>query len=217
MRRFDDLNQLIENAPSVPLKVPVQRGFVRSYVLSAEGERRADAQVVRDILKQIGTLRYFWRRSFRRGRRAGRNIEIEQPLLMVLIDTWIQNPKLYPQAWAHYFHLEIHGQFYYVFSAMHLITLKVSPHVLTHTKMVDPRWYEEQAELNAWLNRRMGREKYYRMVGIGNERGWDSSGRSRALEKDVRRRFHKMKLNPEEAEMRRLQAGSFQLLLLVGV
>jgi hypothetical protein len=212
-RELKKIGREVQNPPSVRLKEPIQRGWLRKYVLTKEAQSRPDAQVLEDILKVIGTTQYHWRRVFVRGRRAGRHmIEMKQPLKEILIDTWKRYPTDYPDTWKRYFHLEYkqggyvwYGrqsghQWHYVFTDPHLFELKVERHWLTHVKIIDPLLIEHQAELEAWMEGRRGWNRYGRLKGRSN--WWKKSPLQRKLEARAQKELRRFITNPEEAEMK---------------
>jgi hypothetical protein len=226
-RELKAIQRQVLNPPSIRLKEPIQRGWLRKYVPTKEAQSRPDAQVLEEILKVIGTTQYHWRRVFVRGRRAGRHmIEMKQPLKEILIDTWKRYPTDYPDTWKRYFHLEYkqggyvwYGlqsghQWHYVFTDAHLFELKVERFWLTHVKIIDPLLIEHQAELEAWMESKRGWERYGRLKGRSN--WWNKSPLQRKLEARAQRDLRRFVANPEEAEMSlRMMQFRFSLFVLI--
>jgi hypothetical protein len=204
-----ELRQQIQNPPSVKLTEPIQRGWVRHYVLSKEAQLRPDVHILRQILEVIGTKEYHWRRNFIKGRRQRPLIEIKQSLKVVQTRAWNLDPKRYLEEWKNYFHLEYlqwsHGfyhchQWFYVFTEAHLFELKVERHWLTHLKIIDPFLIERQAELNSWMELYQGWPKYSRLKG--RRTWWHNATLYRKLEAQAKSDLRDYQFNHEEAEMR---------------
>ena len=204
-----DLRHQIQNPPSVRLPEPIQRGWVRHYVLTKEAQLRPDTQVLAQILEVIGTKEYYWRRNFIKSRRQRPLIEIKQSLKNILIDTWRLYPEKYPDEWRSYFHLEYlqwghgyyHGhQWFYVFTDTHLLELKIERHWLTHLKIIDPLLIKRHAELEAWMEHHQGWRKYDRLKG--RRHWWHNRDLCRKLEAQAKSDLRNFLSNPEEAEMK---------------
>lgn len=204
-----DLRHQIQNPPSVRLPEPIQRGWVRHYVLTKEAQLRPDAQVLGQILEVIGTKEYYWRRNFIKSRRQRPLIEIKQVLKPIHSYMWRHHPDKYPETWQPYFHLEFlqwwHGsyryqQWVYVFTEAHLFELKVERHWLTHLKIIDPLLIERHAELEAWMEHHQGWRKYDRLKG--RRHWWHNRDLNRKFEVQSKSDLRDFLSDPEEAEMK---------------
>ncbi len=216
--KLEELWRTFQHAPSVPLEKPIQRGWVRHYVLTREAELHPDVAILREILEKIGTEEYHWRRDFRRGRRAGKGmIEIKQSLRPIPMSDWNREPEKYPDRWKRFFHREFRQGYYsyswealqkghqwvYVFNDSQLFELKVEPHWLTHVKVIDPLAIERKAELHAWMYRHNGWRRYDRLKGRRVEyRYRDRSRIDYKLEKQQQAQLRHFLIFGEEADMR---------------
>jgi hypothetical protein len=203
------LRHQIQNPPSIRLKEPIQRGWVRHFVLTKEAQLRPDAQILEQLIEVIGTKEYHWRRNFIKGRRRRPLVEIKQSLRTVHINAWRFYPDKYPEEWKPYFHLEYqhfwHGshhyeQWVYVFTEAHLFELKVERHWLTHLKIIDPQLIEREAELESWMEDHKGWPRYHRLKG--KRHWWHNQDRYRKVEAQAASDLRNFLSSPEEAEMR---------------
>ncbi len=107
-RERDALHRRLQNPPVRTLVEPIQRGWKRHFVLSAEARHRPDTPVLAAILAEIDSVAHFWRRDFRPSRRAmghgRRSLSTEQGLYAFSTDEW--DRRAYPDAWRQYFRVE---------------------------------------------------------------------------------------------------------------
>ncbi len=215
-RELEELDQRLNHPPSVRLAEPIQRGWLRRYVLTKAAALRPDVAVLREILAVIGSIQYHWRRDFHLGRRWSRGkVKIEQPLDCILVDKWRLYPEKYPEHWNGYFHLEYRydgrlleiptgrHQWFRVFTDAHLFGLKVEPFWLTHVKIIDADAMERQAEICECLGRSGGAYKYRRLKGKWAR--WHpipSRQYQHEFEKEEKQRLRHFLTTPEEAEAR---------------
>ena len=142
-----------------PLAEPIQRGWRRRHVLSPNGERRDDRDVLIALLEIIGTVRISRTPEFRKRRGRGkrrRYIEIEQPLREITVGEW-RKRKL-PEEWKPYFRQEkrCHFRVWHdalVFADASVFELKIEPNWITHVTILDPAVEQRIAEIEAWLRR----------------------------------------------------------------
>ena len=195
----------VSNPPSVRLEEPIQRGWVRRYVLSQEAQSRPDREMLADILLDIGPERHSRRPDFLKKKRRGSRklVEMDQPLERILIDRW--STKRHPRRdeWKRYFHFEYQPymgglQWFYIFTDTHLFELKVEPYWLTHVKIIDPVALSRCAELEAWMEHHVRWKKYNRLKGIRHCSQNDDL--QRKLKRKSERDLYRIRLNPEEAE-----------------
>ena len=209
MLELKDVREKVNNPPSIRLKEPVQRGWVRHYVLTKEAQFLADAPTLRQIIEVIGTKEYHWRRDFIKGRRRRPLVEVKHSLKAVPSQWWNADPKRYLEEWKSYFHLEylpwsdkyLHcHRWCYVFTNVHWFELKVERHWLTHLKVINPFLIERQAELYAWAEHHNGWRRYDRLKG---RRIWrPNSNLYRKREAQAKIDLRNYLLSPEEAEVR---------------
>jgi len=171
---WENLRHQIQNPPSIRLKEPIQRGWIRHHVLTKEAQLRPDAPVLQQILEIVGTKEYHWRRNFIPGRRRRPLVEIKQSLRTIHPRMWRFYPDQYPEEWKPYFRLEYqhywqgshhYEQWVYAFNEAHLFELIVERHWLTHLSIIDPLLIERQAELEAWMTLHNGWNRHSRLKG----------------------------------------------------
>ena len=199
-RELKRLRARQRHPPVHELNPPIQRGWKRQYVLSHAARHQADALLLATILERLNTVRYFWHRSFRRGRRRRQRnmISIEQTLRVFSFEQWHQEPI--PAEWRRYFRPEIvprtlldrawrHRQsgpwnhlvlakpyrghvWAYVFRRPEWFTLRVEKHWLTHYSEIEPQVIERIAEIERWMLSHHGHERIYHLEG-GSWHAWD--------------------------------------------
>ena len=171
-RELRQLDRQIQNPPSVRLEEPIQRGWVRKYVLTQEAENRPDLNILEADPRNIGSEMHnknplFLKKKHWRSRKL---VHVEQPLREILVDYWSTKRHPRPDEWKPYFHLEYkwHSwrgfQWFYVFTEAHLFELRVQPHWLTHLKLIDPVIIRHKAELEAWMKHHNGVFPGYRRL-----------------------------------------------------
>ncbi len=199
-RELKRLRARQRHPPVHELNPPIQRGWKRQYVLNHAARHQADALLLATILERLNTVRYFWHRCFRRGRRRRQRnmISIEQTLRVFSFEQWHWEPI--PAEWRRCFRPEIvprtlldrawrHRQsgpwnhpvlakcrrghvWAYVFRRPELFTLRVEKHWLTHYSEIEPEVIERIAEIERWMQRHHGHERVYRLKG-GSWHAWD--------------------------------------------
>ena len=204
------LRHRINHPSSVLLKDPIQRGWVRRYILTKDAEARPDRETLAAILRDIGREVHSRHPLFlqKKRRRSRKLVEIKQPLHEILIDRWSIKHHPWPEEWKRYFHLEYKPycgglQWFYVFTDTHLFELKVEPHWLTHVKIIDSAAIEREAGLMAWMEKHNGYNKYCRLKGRRANwhpiQSWQFSHEREKQEKAMLRRFL---ITSEEADMK---------------
>ncbi len=108
-RELKTLQQRRWHPPVHELAEPIQRGWKRHFVLSADTHARPDAPILAAILEAINVVRYFWRRDFQPPRRAvragGQHFFTDQELRAIGLGEWPRHN--YPDVWHEYFSLEL--------------------------------------------------------------------------------------------------------------
>ena len=210
VRETDRLHNAILSPVSIPLKEPIQRGWVRRYVLAKEAEARPDREMLAAILNNIGSTVHSRHPLFlkKRTRRSRKLVDIKQPLYEILVDQWSTKRYPRPEEWKRYFHLEYKPyyrglQWFYVFTETHLFQLKVEPHWLTHVKVIDAQLIERKAELDTWMNYHNGWPRHRRLKGKWARYHPVNSWRHRhELEKQEKADLRRVLTTWEEAEMK---------------
>jgi hypothetical protein len=152
-----ELRSLHKNQYTIrQLEVPFQRGWRRSYVLSARSLDREDRPILEAILEVIGSTIIRHNRSFlSRQRRTRKLCEISQPLRPIPNNEWIW--KNYPSGWLRYFRYELrlernnHWQPYWIFDQTSLYRLKISRNMIYQIREIDPDIEHRIGELDRWF------------------------------------------------------------------
>jgi hypothetical protein len=142
----------------VPLDEPIQRGWLRFFVLGEHAKRRRDADTLTAILAVINTKRRSRNREFMvRQRRTKRLIEIEQSVRSIRNREW--EKRSLPAAWFPYFHIYHYYEwerpaFRAEFAYPSLFTLHIEPNWVWHIHDVDPAVETRISELDRWIESR---------------------------------------------------------------
>ena len=190
-----------------PLAEPIQRGWRRRHVLSPNGERRDDRDVLIALLEIIGTVRISRTPEFRKRRGRGkrrRYIEIEQPLREITVGEW-RKRKL-AEEWRPYFRQEkrCHYRVWHdalVFADASAFELKVEPNWITHVTILDPAVEQRIAEIDAWLRRHDALPRLDWLYGHSRSHWrWRDPRREDLLDRIARRELRLAMENPSEVE-----------------
>jgi hypothetical protein len=146
-KRRTELWQQKKLLPLVPLEVPYQRGWKRFFVLRDDIKRSPRAAFFEILLVKINTVEYHYDKSFKRKKRRKRcyGYEVRQQLLR----------EFYPYSWqanrmnltddekACFIRIETFDvktrriDVKYAFTEPWRYVLKVMPHMVTHTQLMD--------------------------------------------------------------------------------
>lgn len=151
------------NLPWVPLEVPYQKGWKRFFVLREDVARSAAAEFYHQLLPKINTTIYAADQSFirRKKRKKGRKqMPIPQALRAFYPYEW-ESPKLALTAneKLHFFPKVSFSPQHkgnvmrYTFIEPWRYVLKIAPHLVTHTQMVDRELESEIAYIDNYLTR----------------------------------------------------------------
>jgi hypothetical protein len=206
-RELRKLQRRINNPPSVRLEQPIQRGWVRRYVLTEKARYRPDHETLKAILGDIGTEKQCSRPDFLKRRGRSRKLfEIDQPLKEIGTWEWSSRSHPRPEEWKKYFYRQsryLYRQlvWLWIFSDPQLFELKVEPFWLTHLKLIEPLVIEREAELTAWMMHRNGFARYENLKGkLVQWRPVDSWRHRHELEKQEQTELRHFLVQHEEAE-----------------
>jgi hypothetical protein len=146
-RNEDELYRRRRALPMIPLEVPYQKGWVRSFVLRADVSYSRDAAFYEELLTKINTSMYsadkLFRTRVRRKQPGERQVRLQQ--LRTFDDYEFFNPqfKLTELERSH-FHLKLkrsrcgrYDRKIYRFNEPWRYVLQVKPRMITHYKMMD--------------------------------------------------------------------------------
>lgn len=164
-KRRDELWKQRQDLPLVPLEHPYQRGWKRFFVLRDDIKRGPKAEFYQTLLKKVNTVEYHHDKTFKRKKRRKRRYgyEVKQQLLR----------EFYPYSWDNNrldftdeekacftrvdtFDIKTRrAEVKYVITEPWRYVLKVAPHMVTHTKLLDVDIERELSYINDYIDNRM--------------------------------------------------------------
>ncbi|SHG74719.1 hypothetical protein [Flavobacterium johnsoniae] len=146
-KREKELWKKRKDLPLIPLENPYQKGWQRCFVLREDVVRSSEAEFYRTLLEKINTWQFSSEKSFKRKKkRKRRNVYIEKIQTVKEFSEWEwKSPKLEltEKEKVHFYKRERwcsnfkRYKIHYVFNEPWRYVLRVSPYMITHTKMVD--------------------------------------------------------------------------------
>ncbi|MCP2025662.1 ATP-dependent Clp protease ATP-binding subunit ClpA [Flavobacterium sp. HSC-32F16] len=136
-----------KNLPLVPLENPYQKGWQRNFILREDIARSNEASFYSTLLEKINTWQFSSEKSFKRKKkRKRRNVYVEKIQTVKEFSEWewrSSKLELTEKEKAHFYKRERwcsnfkRYKIHYVFNEPWRYVLRVSPYMITHTKMVD--------------------------------------------------------------------------------
>jgi hypothetical protein len=136
-----------KDLPLIPLENPYQKGWQRNFVLREDVARSSEANFYRTLLEKINTWQFSPEKSFKRKKkRKRRHVYVENIQIVKEFSEWEwKSPKLEltEKEKVHFYKRERwcsnfkRYKIHYVFNEPWRYVLRVSPYMITHTKMVD--------------------------------------------------------------------------------
>jgi len=127
-----------------PLLPPVQKGWIRHFVLREDVARNKHADFFENILKKINSFHYSWRKDFKKKkRRRGRKIYVVRPQRLLKLDEWNFNRLKFTETEKQFFHelweTDTKRQLVkrYVFKQEWRFVLKVRPNIIDKVRQRD--------------------------------------------------------------------------------
>lgn len=146
-KREKELWKKRKDLPLIPLENPYQKGWQRSFVLREDVARSSEDEFYRTLLEKINTWQFSSEKSFKRKKkRKRRNVYVEKIQTVKEFSEWEwKSPKLEltEKEKVHFYKRERwcsnfkRYKIHYVFNEPWRYVLRVSPYMITHTKMVD--------------------------------------------------------------------------------
>ncbi|QJB34121.1 hypothetical protein HF329_23670 [Chitinophaga oryzae] len=160
----------------VPLDPPVQKGYVRFFVLRDDVARGKQALFFQGILDKINTEQYFHRKDFKKKKRVrGKKVWVDKEQHVKKLYAWeVEKLGLTPQEMAYF---EVRPEFsklkgkevlMTVFTEPWRFVLRVRPYMLTHRRVVDPVLESRMREVDNYITIRQLR---HRMNWLTQSRG----------------------------------------------
>nr|WP_294780218.1 hypothetical protein [uncultured Flavobacterium sp.] len=177
----DELLEKRRNLPLVQLEIPYQKGWQRNFKLRDDVAKSSEALFYSELLEKINTWQFSPEKSFKRKKkRKSRNVYVEkiqtvkefsewewksskleltekEKALFYKRERWCSNCKRY----------KIH----YVFSQPWRYVLRVSPYMITHTKMVDSDLESQIQSIRNYIENHNLRNRINKILG-GFSNGW---------------------------------------------
>ncbi|QSW89500.1 hypothetical protein J0383_01490 [Flavobacterium endoglycinae] len=160
--------------PLVPLEVPYQKGWQRNFKLRDDVAKSSEAPFYIELLEKINTWQFSSEKAFKRKKKRKRKyVYVEKFQTVKEFSEWewkSSKLELTEKEKAHFYRRERwcsnwkQYRIHYVFNEPWRYVLRVSPYMITHTKMVDSD-LESQIQLieNYIVNHHL-REKINRLV-----------------------------------------------------
>ncbi|RYY38615.1 MAG: hypothetical protein EOO08_13925 [Chitinophagaceae bacterium] len=177
----------IRELPMVPLDPPVQKGWIRTFVLNDDQQALPQADLYRSILPKINTVQWNWRADFKvRRRLGGRKVYVLLPQLLKELHPWeFRHLGFTDEECALFFaehRLDHKGRIYtvYLFNEPWRFSLQVLPNIIDKERQHDAglqsalRRLDDRLERNALegpLSNLLGNRHYYREWADPKQRG----------------------------------------------
>ncbi|KAA5533521.1 hypothetical protein F0919_13350 [Taibaiella lutea] len=152
-----------QNLPFVPLEIPYQKGWVRTFRLRDDVARSNQAEFYQTLLKKINTKDFCNDKSFLRKKRGKRKkgYEPKEQWLRTFTEEEWSNPKLKitEQEKQHFFLKEYpmsHSKCIkkrYTFIEPWRYVFQIKPHMITHAKLVDEVLEQQMQQLENRIER----------------------------------------------------------------
>ncbi|WP_343744740.1 hypothetical protein [Chitinophaga sp.] len=146
----------------VPLKPPVQKGYVRFFVLRDDVARGKQASFFENILLKINTKEYFHRKDFKKKKRVrGKKVWVDKGQFLRTLSLSEFQKLRFTHEEAALFEERMEMPRYgnkevpvMVFKEPWRFVLRVRPHILTHQRIVDPVLESQIQELDNYITSR---------------------------------------------------------------
>lgn len=163
-KELDKIDRQIRNLGYEDLVPPIQRGYVRMFVLTKETEEESRADFYREILKQINTVQYSSTKDFKERKRRIAKWKYQKfgdMRIRNLTESWFEYTKELTDEQKSYFYPAI---FYrktkkreefekmYVFTEPWRFEVKVKPYMITQKQIKDHALEQKSAELSDLLS-----------------------------------------------------------------
>jgi hypothetical protein len=161
--------------PLVPLANPYQKGWQRNFILREDVSRSNESIFYKTLLEKINTWQFSSEKSFKRKKkRKRRNVYVEKIQTVKEFSEWEwRSPKLEltEKEKAHFYKWERwcsnfkRYKIHYVFNEPWRYVLRVSPYLITHTKMVDSDLESQIQLIDNYITNRNLRNKINKLRG----------------------------------------------------
>lgn len=160
----------------VPLEPPIQKGYVRFFVLREDVARGRQASFFQGILDKINTEQYFHRKDFKKKKRVrGKKVWVDKEQYVKALYPWeIEKLALTPEELAYFEERPVYSAqkgkevLMKFFTQPWRFELRVRPYMLTHRRVVDPVLESRMREVDNYITIRQLR---HRMDWLTQSRG----------------------------------------------
>jgi hypothetical protein len=208
LEREDKL--LCRRPTMVAIDPPIQRGWVRHWVLADWVKDHAQRAVFEDILREVNTEQLFSSPTRPRGKRRSRRQmhETSQGFKRIKAAKWRQlnwssGHKAY---FRPIYHVRHHGRLliHYILCTHHMFELKVEPRWIRRLPLLDPESMSRRTEIGALLGKREEMRLNWLHGGRRWHRWWRSLDDSKhaALGKAARKQMVRIRQGEWDAERR---------------
>ncbi|MBC9910606.1 hypothetical protein [Chitinophaga varians] len=159
----------------VPLKPPIQKGYVRFFVLRDDVARGKQASFFEGILAKINTMEYFHRKDFKKKKRVrGKKVWVDKVQHLRTLSLSEFEKLRFTREEVIFFEERLEMPRYgkkevpvMVFKEPWRFVLRIRPHMLTHQRIVDPVLESQIQEVDNYLT---GRQLEHRMRWLTQSR-----------------------------------------------
>nr|WP_295869198.1 hypothetical protein [uncultured Chitinophaga sp.] len=167
----------------VPLQPPIQKGYIRTFVLRDDVARGKQASFFQGILDRINTAQHFHRKDFKKKKRVrGKKVWVDKEQYLRKLFPWDVSKAAFTPEEAAYF--EVRMEFcerkgreieMTVFTEPWRFVLRVRPYMLTHQRVVDPLLESQIQEVDNYITIRQLRHRmdWLTQSRRGGRRSWE--------------------------------------------
>ncbi|HMI62151.1 MAG TPA: hypothetical protein VK518_14625 [Puia sp.] len=162
-----------KSLPWIPLSEPYQKGWKRSFVLREDVQRSNNAAFYQSLLEKINTIQYSKDKTFKiKRRRRGKKVSEVKKQFVHEFWEWEWNSsklKLTEDEKRLFYRKETPSPKHrytivkYVYTEPWRFILRISPHIITHAKMVDEDLEQEIQLLGNYVQNNYLRHKIYKI------------------------------------------------------
>lgn len=189
------LSKTIWNLGWEPLIPPVQKGWVRHFVLRHDVASSKQAEFFEGILKKINTYEYSWRKDFKKKKRKfGKKVYVERPQYLLKpceyhfkkLNFSDKEKQMFHEEWKMNYSKQWVRRF--VFNEPWRFVLKVKTNMIDKKRIIDSLLESELKEIRSYLERKNLRHRQGKLVhGYSRWRDW------KEFEKPMERNLFKNK------------------------
>jgi hypothetical protein len=202
-------NALFRRPEMVPIDPPIQRGWIRRWVLTQWAMHHPQRSIFEDILREVNIEQRIPHRAFRH-RKSGRRKVMHvtsQGFRRIRVGRWrqLQWSQEHKAFFRPVYHVRQNNRFlvHFVLRSHHMFELKIERRLIHQLPLLDPGAESRLAEIRGFLNPEAER----RLAWLQGRRHWHCRSyhcsRRYESEKAARRRMVRLRMGDWDAEKRR--------------